>query len=197
MSEFMEERDSYTGRVDLKAAFTGTRTGDPPLLNELGIDLELIKSECLVPFKIFQKDFTAGKQSNDLTGSIIILCIFTFSLVLQCKIHFGYIYLVSLVSSFTIFALLNLMSNKTIGYLSCCNIMGYSFSPVVGFSFLNLVSRWLGVKVRLVLGILAGAWSAFSASKVYCSHLEFVNKQAIVIYPLFLTYCCFVMMVIF
>lgn len=197
MGELEEERDSYTGRIDLRSAFTGTMPNDAPLLKELGIDIDMIKFECLVPFKIFQKEFVSGKQSNDLTGPIVILSIFTFSLVLQCKIHFGYIYLISLMSSFTIFALLNLMSNRHIGYLSCCNIMGYSLTPVVGFSFINLVSRWLNLKLRLFLGIVTGTWSAFSASKVYCSHLEFIDRQAIVMYPLFLAYCCFVMMIIF
>lgn len=197
MNELADAKDSYTGLMDIKSAFIGSIPGDAPLLEELGIDMNSIKLECLLPIKAFQKNQILQKASDDLTGPLIILFAFTFTLVLQGKIHFGYIYLISLMSSFVIFSLLNLMSNKAIGYLMICNVMGYSMTPVVTFSFVNIVSKWLGLNIRILLGAIGAFWSAFTASKMFCIHLEFVDRQAIVLYPLFLAYCCFVMMILF
>lgn len=197
MDRFDELKEAYTGKFDLKNALMGNLPGDPPLLEELGIDLSVIKSESLLPLKVLQQNPESIMVSSDLTGPVILLFIFTFSLVLQCKIHFGYIYLISLLSSFLMYVLLNLLSSSKIGYTMCCNVIGYSMTPVVGFSIANILLKWMSPFLRAVLGFLMSLWSGYTSSVVFCTYMKFNDKLVVVLYPLFLAYMCFTMMVVF
>lgn len=197
MNEFEAAKDYYNGQVDLKAAFTGTCPGDIPLLEELGINLHSVKVECTLPFKIFSTSLESLEIASDIAGSIIMIFLFAISLLLQGKLHFGYVYLVSIMASFFIFLLLNFMSISEIKYLTCCNIIGYSLSPVVIFSFLNILLRFTALPVSIMLGALMATWSAYTASKVFCYQLKFSDKQLVVFYPLFMIYSCFILMAVF
>jgi len=194
MTDFDDE--PYMGKIDIKGAFTGSSPGDRPLLEELSIDLNAIKSECLLPLKVLR---TPGEVqvSSDIAGPVIVLVMFTLSLVLQGKLHFGYIYLISLTSTVLVFGLLNLLTHTGVSYAVCCNAMGYSMTPVVAFSFLNTVLAWAGRAVRASVCGGMCLWSAYVASRVLCQHLGAVEKTGVVSYPLFLAYISFGMMVIF
>lgn len=197
MNSFDVARDGYTGKVDIKAAMAGSIPGDRPLTEELGIDLHAIKTESLLPVKVLQNSEDIARVSTDLTGPILILIMLTFTLVVQGKLHFGYIYLISLSSSFLIYVLLNLLNPKPVSFMLCCNIMGYSLTPVVVFSIVNILLVWTGTGVRVFIGIFMSLWSAYTASAVFCRHLETSDKLVVVGYPLFLAYACFVIMIIF
>ncbi|ELA41063.1 uncharacterized protein VICG_01856 [Vittaforma corneae ATCC 50505] len=198
MDDFEDElKEQYTGRIDIKGALSGSFPGEKSLLEELSIDLNMIKTESLLPLKVLKHNTTEVNVSSDVTGPIIILVVFTLSLVIQGKLHFGYIYLISLTSSFLMFILLNLLTSKGVDYSICCNIMGYSMTPIVAFSLGSMVLVWTGMFIKSILGIGMSAWSAYTASKVVCTHLSLVEKMVVVGYPLFLAYMCFMMMVLF
>lgn len=197
MNSFDDSKEGYTGVMDIRAAMTGSIPGDRPLMEELGIDLHTIKTESLLPVKVLQNAENIARASTDLTGPILILIMLTFTLVVQGKLHFGYIYLISLSSSFLICLLLNLLTPKSISFMLCCNIMGYSLAPVVAFSVVNILLVWTGMSIRLFIGIVMGAWSAYTASVMFCKHLETHDKLVVVGYPLFLAYACFIIMIIF
>lgn len=192
-----EEGLSYSGKLEFRNAMVGSLPGDKPLAEELGIDLNTIKSESLLPIRVLQNYGNVASASTDLTGPIVILCVFAFSLVLQGKFHLSYIYLISISSSSFIFALLNLLTQKSIKFMICCNVMGYSLTPIAAFSLSNLLLLWLNLGFRIVLGLFISAWSAFTASSAFCNHLATKDKIIVMGYPLFLVYSCFIMMVLF
>lgn len=197
MNSLEDAKDEYMGKMDIRAAMTGSIPGDRPLAEELGIDLQAIKTESLLPIKVLQNTENMARASTDLTGPILILVMLTSTLVIQGKLHFGYIYLISLSSSFLVYLLLNLLSQRTISFILCCNIMGYSLAPVVGFSIANIFLVWIRVSLRAFIGAIIGFWCAYTASVVFCKHMEISDKLLVVGYPLFLAYACFIMMVVF
>lgn len=189
--------ENYNGIIDLKGAFTGYLPGDNPLLEELSINLGNIKSESLLPWKILTKNTADLKVSTEIIGPIIILILFTLSLLLQGKLRFGYIYLISLTSSFLIFVLLNLITPVGVKYTTCCNIMGYSMAPIVGFSVISMLLIWTGYFIRSVLGVVMCIWSAYTATSVVCIYFNLFEQTIVVGYPMFLAYMCFTMMILF
>lgn len=197
MNSLEDVKEEYTGKMDIKAAMIGSISGDRPLTRELGIDLHAIRTECLLPIRVLQSTEDIARASTDLTGPVIILIMLTSTLVIQGKLHFGYIYLISLSSSFLIYLLLNILTQRSISFMLCCNIMGYSLAPVVGFSVANIFLMWARTSIRVLIGATMGLWSAYTASVVFCKYLETNDKFVVVGYPLFLAYTCFVMMVVF
>lgn len=200
MNGFEDSREVYTDQANLRAAFSGSLPNDPPLLHELGIDLRLIKAESLLPFRVLSpSSFSAASAggTSDLTGPILFLALFTALLILHGKLHFGYIYLLSLCSCFSIYLLLNLVSVRETSALVVCSVLGYSLGPVILYALLNIGLRWTGLFVRVALGLSTAVWSAYTASIVFCKHLELHSKQFIVGYPLLLTYMCFILMILF
>ncbi|KAM0679574.1 hypothetical protein GINT2_002203 [Glugoides intestinalis] len=197
MDSYSNAKESYNNTIDIKGALTGFLPGDRTLLEELSIDLLAIKEESLLPFKILQKHYEEVKTSSDLTGPIILLLTFTFSLVFQGKIHFGYIYLISLTSSFLIYILINLLSVRKTSYLTCCSTIGYSMTPVVAFSFANIVLSRISTTFSVIIGVCMCLWSAYTAALVFSIQLQFAEKTLVILYPLFLAYMCFMMMTLF
>lgn len=183
--------------MNLKDALSGSIPGDPPLLEELSINLHSIKTECLLPLKTLTRHPIEISVSSDVTGPLLILVLFSFLLVLQGKLHFGYIYLISLSSSFFLFLFLNLLTQQGVTYAVCCNVMGYSMTPVVAFSLLNFLLSWTGPLVRFTIGTVMSVWSAYTAGQVMCIHLGLSERTLVVGYPLFLAYMCYTMMVLF
>jgi hypothetical protein len=190
-SEHSKTEDFYTGEISIKKALFKGLPEDPPFLEALGIDLEAIKKESLLPIKVLTNPSEIITSTSDLTGPITILIIFTFSLLLQGKVHFEYIYLISLSSSFFIYALINLLCSSTVGFFTCCNILISSLTPVVTFSFFNLPLKFLGLYFRIAVSLVMGIWSAFTASHVFCKQIEQEDKKIVLGYPLFLSYSCF------
>lgn len=197
--EFEECGEGYTSRLDLKSAFLGRLPGDGPLLEELGIDFSTIKKESRLIFGVFQKkhvDFSFVKNA-DLSGPIVFIGLYTLGLILNYKIHFGYIYFISLLTALSMYFLLNVLDTKHIGFLECCSVLGYSFLPVVFFSFINVLMGRIGIGFKVFCGLGFALWSSYTASVVFCRYLSLSNKRVVVGYPLLLGYAGFVMVVLF
>lgn len=197
MGNFDDFKEIYTDSFSLKLAVTGHLPNDPPLLQELGIDLSLIKIESQLPFRVLRNNSFHKSSSTDLTGPIIFLIFFMFILMLNGKAHFGYIYLISLSASSFIYALLSLISQNGTNLTVCCSVMGYSLTPILFFAVLNLVLRWAGLYFRVFLGIGFSLWSAYTASNVLCRCYDLGSKTIILGYPLILSYICFILMILF
>jgi protein YIPF5/7 len=197
---FEEFKDVYyIDKINIRSALTGSLPEDPPLLSELGIDFSTIKKESHLIFKVLQRstvDFSFIRNA-DLSGPVIFIILYTISLVINRKVHFGYIYFISLVTSLSTYFLLNVIDLKYIGLLECCSVLGYSLLPVVFFSFLNLLLSRTGLGIRVCCGLLFAGWSSYTASVVFCQYLSLTNKQMILGYPLLLAYVCFTMIVLF
>ncbi|ADM11194.1 Rab GTPase interacting factor Golgi membrane protein [Encephalitozoon intestinalis ATCC 50506] len=197
--EFEDCGEPYSNRFDLKSAFLGELPGDEPLLKELGIDFNTIRKESRLVFGVFQKkqvDFSFVKNA-DLSGPVVFVGLYTLGLILNYKIHFGYIYFISLLTALSMYFLLNVLDTKHIGFLECCSILGYSFPPVVFFSFLNILLGGIGIGFKVFYGLAFALWSSYTASVVFCRYLSLTNKHVVVGYPLLLGYTGFVMVVLF
>lgn len=190
-------KDNDDIRVDIKNALLGHLPGDEPLAQALGIDLRAIKSESMLPIRVFQNSGHIASASTDLTGPIVILFIFAFSLALKGKFHLSYIYLISITSSSFIYTLLNLLTQKHIRFMICCNVMGYALTPIAVFSLANILLGWMNMTVKILFGLLISGWSAYTASVVFCNHIDTKDKMIAIGYPLLLVYICFIMMSLF
>ncbi len=85
---------------------------DPPLLEDLGIDIEEIKTKLLSVFKI-SKIKEMDMKNGDLFGPFLLCILFSVSLLLKGKIQFGFLYGIVLIGCLGIYTLINLMSQVT------------------------------------------------------------------------------------
>lgn len=124
----------------LAALGTGVISADePPLLEELEINLSHIKSKTIAvlnPLRTIDKHIM---DDTDLMGPLLFCLLFGVSLLLSGKVHFGYIYGVALMGWLSIWIILNLMSDGGIDTLRAASVLGYCLLPMVLLSCLSVV----------------------------------------------------------
>ena len=167
-----------------------------PLLEELGINPQNIKNKIIgvITLKKIDKKFI---EDSDMAGSLLIFVLFAFSLILQYKINFGYIYGISLFGSVLLFLLLNLMSkNNGILLYNTISVLGYCLIPIVLLSF---IAVFLDMKNIFggILSIVAIVLSSLNASKFFEMGLDMHSQRWLIFYPVALFYTCFVLVTIY
>ena len=168
-----------------------------PLLEELGINPQSIKNKIIgvITLKRVDKQFL---KDSDMAGPLLIFVLFAFSLVLQYKINFGYIYGISLFGSVLLFLLLNLMSkgNNSILLYNTISVLGYCLIPIVLLSF---IAVFLNMKNILggVLSFVAIICSSLNASRFFEIGLDMFSQRWLIFYPVALFYTCFVLVTIY
>ncbi len=169
-----------------------------PLLEELGINPQNIKNKIIsiITLKRIDKKFL---EESDMGGPFLIILIFAFSLVLQYKTCFGYLYGISVCGSVALFLLLNLMSkNKSILLYNTISVLGYCLIPVV---FLSFFSVFLKMKMKGFFGIILSFGSiissSISATRFFEIALDMSQQKWLIFYPICLFYTCFVLVSIF
>ncbi len=167
-----------------------------PLLEELGINPQNIKNKIIgvITLKRIDKKFL---EDSDMAGPLLIFLLFAFSLVLQYKINFGYIYGISLFGSILLFLLLNLMSkNNGILLYNTISVLGYCLIPIVLLSF---IAVFLDMKNFLggILSLVAIVLSSLNASRFFEIGLEMYSQRWLIFYPVALFYTCFVLVTIY
>lgn len=125
-------------QVSWLAAFgTGGMSGEPPLLEELEINLSHIRTKTfavLNPVRPIDKHIM---DDTDLMGPLLFCLLFGISLLLNGKVQFGFIYGVALLGWFSIWGILNLMSEQGIDTLRTASVLGYCLLPMVFLSCLS------------------------------------------------------------
>jgi hypothetical protein len=169
---------------------------EPPLLEELGINLQSIKNKIIgvITLKRIDKKFL---EDSDMAGPLLIFLLFAFSLVLQYKINFGYIYGISLFGSILLFLLLNLMSkNNGILLYNTISVLGYCLIPIVLLSF---IAVFLDMKNIFggILSLVAIVLSSLNASRFFEIGLDMYSQRWLIFYPVALFYTCFVLVTIY
>ncbi len=187
--------DTYDDKLRLKDALIGSEPFESSLLDELGMDFKAIYRESMLPVRMLLNK--SVHPVNDICGPIVLLVIFTIFSVLQGKLHFEYIYLITIVSSVQNYLFLNLVSmEKKIDFIRCCGVLGYSFSPVVIFVIISPVLKYMGEIILMGTGGLLGLWSAYTATNVFCRLMDIEKKTYVVGYPLLICYLSFIIMVL-
>ena len=167
-----------------------------PLLEELGINPQNIKNKIIgvITLKRIDKKFL---EDSDMAGPLLIFLLFAFSLVLQYKINFGYIYGISLFGSILLFLLLNLMSkNNGIILYNTISVLGYCLIQIVLLSFIAVFLDMKNIFGGL-LSLIAIVLSSLNASRFFEIGLEMYSQRWLIFYPVALFYTCFVLVTIY
>ncbi|CAG9473562.1 unnamed protein product [Plasmodium vivax] len=137
-----------------------------PLLEELGINFDLISKRMKSVFMFYKIDDTLFENS-DLSGPLIIVLALGFILLLAGKASFSYIYLIGIVSSLSIYLLLNMMSQSlTLDLYRTISMLGYALLPLVILSFISIIIN-LRSKKGYTISFCCISWSALTASRFF------------------------------
>lgn len=181
------------------AAFgTSGYSGEPPLLEELGINFNHIKDKTLAVLNPIQKDINPDIMTDlDLAGPILFVLLFGTLLLLSGKVQFGYIYGVGLFGIVSLHYLFKLMSvDVQIDMTRSASIIGYCLLPLVLLCAAGLVVS-LDSVAGYAISALAVFWCTYAASGLFVTVLKLDNVRPLIAYPLGLFYVVFALMAIF
>lgn len=207
----------FANEISWKEAFgSGSLPGEPPLLVELGINLDHILYKSLAVLNPFKNIPASIMDDADLAGPFLYCILFPIFLLFSGKVHFSAIYGVALFGWSAIWVLMNSMySPNTLdasaGYRDhsgsqsqsrgidgsrTASVLGYCMLPML---FLAATSMFLRLNSILgyVLGLCSTLWCTTSASTMFVAVLAMRNQYCLVAYPIFLFYSAFALMTLF
>lgn len=177
---------------------TTTFDDEPPLLEELGINVHSIIAKARAVANPLSKIDSTFADEADMTGPVCLCLLLGFLLLMQGKVQFGVIYGQATVGCVAIYVVFNLMSHCGIDLYKSTSILGYSLLPMV---LLSLFAVVLPVKKIKALGILLGSaciiWSTTTAAKIFAAVLALHNQFWLIWYPLALLYTSFALITVF
>ncbi|THH30792.1 hypothetical protein EUX98_g3396 [Antrodiella citrinella] len=175
---------------------TGGFEGEPPLLEELGINFSHIRAKSWTVLNPFQRVDERIMDDADLAGPLLFIICFGIFLLFSGKPQFGYIYGVGLLGSLSLYTLLNVMSEKSIDAYRVTSVLGYCLLPMVGVGALSVMVTLDGI-VGYVLSSLSILWCTYSASGIFVAVLRMSDQRLLVAYPIGLLYGCFALLSVF
>lgn len=181
---------SLQGSVQLEAE------GDPPLMEELGINPDNIK-EKVVSVLTYRHVEARLLSDPDMAGPLLFAVLFGVILLLEGKMHFGYIYGFGVLGGLGIYLVLNLMSQKReVELYLTFSILGYALLPIILLASLGLFMPLTG-KLGGLFAVIGILWSTSTAAKFFETVLELQDQWWLAAYPICLMYACFTLMAIF
>ncbi|XP_073340111.1 protein YIPF7-like [Pagrus major] len=191
----------YTGQFYHPAGTVGSTGPDsleeePPLLEELGINLDHIWQKALTVLNPFKPADGSIMNETDLTGPIVFCIALGVTLMMAGKAHFGYVYGTSATACIGMYFLLSLMSSLSVSYGCVASVLGYCLLPMVAISAFAVFYSLQGI-LGTVLVLLGVGWCSFSASKIFTSTLALEGQQLLVAYPCALLYGVFALFTVF
>lgn len=168
---------------------------DPPLLDELGIDL----SEIALRTKavLFPTTQNAHVMHNiDLAGPFVFCVLLASELLLRGQVRFTYIYGIGGAGVLGLFALLNLMSTTGISLHVTTCVLGYCMLPVCILALFGLVMSPTGL-AALFVAALCVFWCAFAASLIFVQIVDMHDQRLLVAYPVALVYAMLALIALF
>ncbi|KAJ9165703.1 Yip1-domain-containing protein, partial [Coniochaeta hoffmannii] len=94
----------------LAALSTEGYDGEPPLLEELGVDFSHVKAKTLAVLNPFSRIDQHLMDDSDLAGPVLFFLLFGTFLLFSGKVQFGYVYGLALLGSISLHTILSLMS---------------------------------------------------------------------------------------
>ncbi|KCV70897.1 hypothetical protein H696_01844 [Fonticula alba] len=192
--------------ISYSAAFgTGGFEGEPPLLEELGINFGRIKSKSLHvlnPSKQLSSlrgsaevAADADEDGDDLAGPLLFCLLLGAFLLFSGKVHFSYIYGVAVVGCLGLCMLFNLMGTISVSVSKTASILGYGLLPMVGLSFITALVTLQG-GVSLFLALLTVSWCTIAGSSLFVKAYGLREQLVLVFYPIFLFYASFALLTV-
>lgn len=169
---------------------------EPPLLVELGIDFDHMWQKTLTVLNPLKPADGSIMNETDLTGPILFCIALGVTLMMAGKVHFGYVYGISVIAYIGMYVLLSLMSSLVVSYGCVASVLGYCLLPIVALSVFAVFYSLQGL-LGTVLALLAICWCSFSASKIFISTLALQDQQLLVFYPCALLYGLFTLLTVF
>ncbi|KAI8365188.1 uncharacterized protein BYT42DRAFT_540823 [Radiomyces spectabilis] len=189
--------DYTRGMGSFWSAFgTGGFADEPPLLEELGLNFEHIKTKSLTVLNPFGNVPHDIMDDTDLAGPLLFIFLFGIFLMLSGKNHFGYIYGVGVLGVVSIFLVMNLMSESGVDWSRTASVLGYCLLPMVmlsGFSVILPLKGYIG----LVLTAISILWCTYASSGMFTTVLRMSEQRFLVAYPVGLFYACFALMTVY
>jgi len=191
----------YTGSIQPAGGWwtafgTGGFEGEPPLLEELGINFSHIAAKSMTVLNPLRRVDEHIMDDADLAGPLIFCFCFATFLLFSGKPHFGYIYTLALLGSISLYCLLNLMSEQGIDAYRVLSVLGYCLLPMVGVGALSVLITLDGM-LGYMLSSLSIIWCTYAASGIFVAVLRMSDQRLLVAYPIGLLYGCFALLSVF
>ncbi|KAL7561885.1 hypothetical protein ACA910_014260 [Epithemia clementina (nom. ined.)] len=182
---------------------------EPPLLEELGINIEhiLLKVKAVViPFKRFSGQQSALLEPTmivedaDLAGPTAFALLLGGELLLTGKIHFGYIYGFGVFGCLSMTLIINLLSPKqAVSVWTVTSILGYSLIPVNVLAAVKIILVNIANLATLgqILALLTILWSTTASTRLLEVGCGMRDQRYLLAYPIALLYSAFVLITIF
>jgi len=170
--------------------------GEPPLLEELGINFSQIQAKTLSVLHPFSKTEESVMQETDLAGPLVFCLMFGATLLATGRVQFGYIYGVAMVGCIGLYSILNLMAPQGMTLGLTASVLGYCLLPMVALSAVGVVVSLKGT-LGAVLSLCSAVWCSHSASKMFAAGLAMHDQRALVAYPCLLLYGVFAFITVF
>ncbi|RDX54979.1 Yip1-domain-containing protein [Polyporus arcularius HHB13444] len=197
----IQQGGGYTGNIQPAGGWwtafgTGGFEGEPPLLEELGINFSHIRDKSLAVLNPLRTVDEHIMDDADLAGPLLFVFCFGTFLLFSGKPQFGYIYGVGVLGSLSIYTLLNLMSEKGIDAYRVVSVLGYCLLPMVAVGALSVVVTLDGT-VGYMLSTLSILWCTYAASTIFVAVLRMSEQRLLLAYPIGLLYGCFALLSVF
>eukprot|EP00930_Biecheleria_cincta_P058072 TRINITY_DN43922_c0_g1_i1.p1 TRINITY_DN43922_c0_g1~~TRINITY_DN43922_c0_g1_i1.p1 ORF type:complete len:261 (-),score=48.61 TRINITY_DN43922_c0_g1_i1:177-959(-) len=169
---------------------------EPPLLEELGINLEhiILRMKGVAFFKKLDEEILSDL---DLSGPLCICLTLGVCLLLAGKLQFGYIYGLASGGSFFVCCLINVMSQKGgIDLYRTMSILGYGLIPIVLLAFLGIFLN-LKSSYGTFLAAACIAWTTATSSRFFATAVAMQDQRWLVAYPVGLVYTFFALITVF
>ena len=192
--QMFQHQDDRTG---ILLAFSAAGfDGEPPLLEELGVNFNHIKVKTLTVLNPLGVIDTHIMDDTDLFGPLIFGVLFGFILLLSGKVHFGYVYGCALMGCLSIWTILSLMAPASTSFSRTASVLGYCLLPLVVVSTFGMILN-MDTLIGYAMTSAAVFWSTFSASAIFVSVLQMSDMRVLVAYPVALFYSIFAILTLF
>ena len=170
---------------------------EPPILEELGINLQHIRAKTAsVLWPRRSKLDQEVINDTDFAGPLLFCMALGFLLLCKGKVQFSSIYMVFVVGLLGLWGVFNLMSLKGIDIYRTASVMGYCLLPIVMLAALSVPLDMTGV-AGIVLVPTAIVWCANAAALFFVVILEADDQRWLLAYPVVLFYTCFALITIY
>ncbi|KAF8520163.1 Yip1-domain-containing protein [Hysterangium stoloniferum] len=175
---------------------TGGIEGEPPLLEELGINFSHIRAKSMTVLNPLRRIDEHIMDDADMAGPVLFYFAFATFLLISGSPQFGSIYGVALLGTASLYTLLNLMSESPIDAYRVASVLGYCLLPMVGVGAGSIVIALDGV-IGYFLSVLSVIWCTYAASGIFVTVLRMSDQRLLVAYPVGLLYGCFGLLSVF
>ncbi|KAH9820888.1 protein transport protein yip1-like [Teratosphaeria destructans] len=209
-------------RTGWLAAFgTEGYEGEPPLLEELGVNFQHIQGKTLAVLNPLARIDNHIMDDSDLAGPFLFCALFGTFLLLSGKLWFGYVCGLAALGAVSLYFIFSMMSpplsseetnaaqqnagsshygsanlSSTLTFGRSSSVLGYCLLPLVFASLLGVVVP-LDSLIGYIVVSLAISWCTYSSSAMFVVVGRMTNMRGLVAYPLALFYVGFGIMAIF